>query len=263
MMTSVSKYHASRENIVTVGVVADWMSCQKTVDGGMNATLLDYGVISCSFGRHAARRIFEAILHVPFDSLHVCYEGSRSCFFLPPSVLGYAHMPICLDFRHDPSISIIPQRYWQPTTDSNCGRYVTGAKLQNPIFLDHLNGKGFGLTVEEACNGQGAHLRRWNETVELGGKANIQLRIWLHADAWQRQISTRDQKLRKNTIPLRQFVKQLGNTVRDYLKSYSLFSETGQLINDDDIVILAAVHVSAGSWQPILACCSGKVYLEG
>lgn len=46
------------------------------------------------------------------------------------------------------------------------------------------------------------------------------------------------------------------------LKSCPLLLENGQLITTNDIVILAAVHVSAGSWQPILACRSGKVHLE-
>lgn len=156
-------------------------NCDKsqTMNGGMNAALLECGLVSGSFGRHAARKVFETILHRPFDTLHICYEGSRRCFFLPPSVLGYTHMPICLDFRHDLSSSIIPQHFWQPISNKSCGRYVTGATLEKPIFFDHLSGGGFGLTVEEACNGLGAHLRRWNEVVELGGKATMQLRLWV------------------------------------------------------------------------------------
>lgn len=199
----------------------------------MNATLLDYGVISCSFGRHAARRIFEAILHMPFDSLHVCYEGSRSCFFLPPSVLGYAHMPICLDFRHDLSSSIVPQRYWQPTTDSNCGRYVTGAKLQKPVFLDHLIGKGFGLTVEEACNGKGAHLRRWNEAVELGGKANIQLRIWASSYSG----STFNISSELTAFPCPSFMPMRGNdrSVRETKNCAKIPFHSGSLLNSSVI----------------------------
>ncbi|EIM82911.1 uncharacterized protein STEHIDRAFT_133709 [Stereum hirsutum FP-91666 SS1] len=153
-------------------------------------------------------------------------------------------MPICLDFHHDLSQSIIPQHYWQPTTDTNFGRYVTGAKLEKPIFLDHLNGGGFGLTVAEACKGNSTHIRRWNEVAELGGKATVQVRVWVfHTSVWKRQISTRDQTIHRKAITLRQFVRHLGTTMRDYLKV-----QTGQLITNDDLVILAAVHVSAGSW---------------
>lgn len=107
------------------------------------------------------------------------YEGSRRCFFLPPNALGYPHMPICLDFYNDLCKSVIPQRYWQPVTDSNCGRYVVGAKLEKPIFFDHLDGRGLGLTVGQACEGTGTHLRGWHEVAELGGKATTQVRLWV------------------------------------------------------------------------------------
>lgn len=151
----------------------------QTINGGMNTALLECGLISHSFGKEDARKAFETILNTTFDSLHVCYEGSRRCFFLPPDALGYPHMPICLDFFHDLCRSVIPQRYWQPVTDSNCGRYVVGAKLEKPIFLDHLDGRGLGLTVAQACEGTGTHIRGWYEVAELGGKATTQVRLWV------------------------------------------------------------------------------------
>ncbi|EIM92834.1 uncharacterized protein STEHIDRAFT_152138 [Stereum hirsutum FP-91666 SS1] len=251
-MSSVTQCTASgRPRAQTMA--SDLTSCQKTINGGMNAALLECGLISHSFGKEAARRVFETILNKPFNSLHVCYEGSRRCFFLPPNALGYPHMPICLDFYHDLCRSVIPQRYWQPVTDSNCGRYVVGAKLEKPIFLDHLDGRGLGLTVAQACEGTGTHIRGWYEVAELGGKATTQVRLWLHDEPWQRQIGIRDQTQEKNPITLRHFVRHLGTSMKDYLKNHPLYSKTGQLIAADDLLILGTVHISAGSWQLILA----------
>lgn len=135
-----------------------------------------------AFGSKDARLHFEnhARPH-SFDNAPVGYDGSTHRFFIQSNGFGYPHSPIFLDLYPRPAgPSVIAQTYWQPTTETDRERFVKDddAKLEDTIFLFHEGVEGaLGVTVEDAVEGKGTHLKGWKETANLGGKSSLQIRL--------------------------------------------------------------------------------------
>ncbi|EIM80487.1 uncharacterized protein STEHIDRAFT_115916 [Stereum hirsutum FP-91666 SS1] len=242
----------------------------QTVDGiDTKTALLHGGYHALAFGTDYARLHFENHTRPhSFENAPVDYDGSTHYFFIQSNALGYPHFPVFLDFYRRPAApTVIIQKYWQPTTETDRERFVKDdeVKLEDTIFLRHEGVEGaLGVTVEEAVHGEGTHLKGWKETANLGDKASAQIRLWFpECKPWRRQVQTRDQTSSKNPILLKGFVQHIGRSIEAYFeKNPALRSFSGEPLTSKELIILGAVHVSAGSWQPILAYDMRKI-IEG
>jgi len=80
---------------------------------------------------------------------------------------------------------------------------------------------------------------------------------------FKRQIPIRDETIKRNPITMEKFVGQVGRTVDKFLQACELDSECvddprklwrigPDGIKRSDIIIIGAVHISAGSWMLIM-----------
>ncbi|KAF8269740.1 hypothetical protein EI94DRAFT_1573312, partial [Lactarius quietus] len=152
---------------------------------------------------------------------------------------------------------------WSPQSAIDRRQYVEQAKLQIPVFFENKDG-GLGVSLGASSGGQWHALRDENDPAPLGQKTTTHIRIfWPGYKEFKRQIPIRDESRARNPITMAKFVAQVGRTLNTFLQVCEL--DSGR--NDDrskiwrigpcgiqhsDIVVIGAVHVSAGSWMPIL-----------
>ncbi|KZV65100.1 hypothetical protein PENSPDRAFT_587391 [Peniophora sp. CONT] len=156
---------------------------------------------------------------------------------------------LLLDFLANPTIGpVVPQKLWLPRSSRDISRYVLEAALGLPIFFVQNDGR-IGFTVAEASAGNLSSLLGCVRAVSVGGVTSVSVRIqWPGYKDWRRQFPTRDATAERNVITLEQFVRQVGRT----LDSFLLVCLLSYAIWRKDIIIIGAVHVSTGSWMPIL-----------
>ncbi|KAI0320882.1 hypothetical protein OF83DRAFT_1052226 [Amylostereum chailletii] len=157
------------------------------------------------------------------------------------------HVPLdCVtNFRRG---TVVPQRLWCPKTTTDLRQYVVDAPLQMPIFFVNQDGS-VGLSVNDAIEGNSLNSVWANIPANLGGKASTHIRIAVRYKDWKRQFQTKDETSNRKPITQGKLVKHVGRSVDVFLKLQG-FGESG--ITHDDIIIVGIVHVSSGSWQPIL-----------
>lgn len=162
--------------------------------------------------------------------------------------------------------TVVPQTLYIPHNRSDYGRYVEEAELQMPIFFVHENGD-LGLPLEDAISGQCHTLRHADTQAQLGGRSTTHIRIlWPGYQDFKRQVQIRDETPAHNQITLKTFVRHVGRSVEAFLrnpvpkenpdpsnKQWRIgHGGVNQEINRTRIIIIGAVHVSAGTWMPIL-----------
>ncbi|KAF8269729.1 hypothetical protein EI94DRAFT_1573197 [Lactarius quietus] len=153
---------------------------------------------------------------------------------------------------------------WSPYSDiADRRQHVEKAKLQMPIFFEDEDG-ALGISLGTPIHGQSHVLRNANDPAPLGHKTTIHFRIvWPGYKAFKRQIPIRDESRTRKPITMARFVSQVGRTVDTFLQVCE--SDSGcddgrhkpwQIgaggIQRSDIVLIGAVHVSAGSWMLIM-----------
>ncbi|KAH9980585.1 hypothetical protein BJV74DRAFT_887741 [Russula compacta] len=155
--------------------------------------------------------------------------------------------------------TVIPQRIWSPGTPSDAQRYNNVA-LNMPIFFIHNDLRTLGLRVAHAAEGDCLGLLNARFTAPVGTCHTTSIRIkWPGYVEWQTQIMTRDQTAGHNTITLETLAKRVARAVRKFLEfaaeqpcQYPDWRVgIGGIVNND-IVLIGLIHVSQGSWQPIL-----------
>ncbi|KAH9034658.1 hypothetical protein EDB84DRAFT_56138 [Lactarius hengduanensis] len=179
-----------------------------------------------------------------------------------PPFIRDCNVPLwLLDYDIKDIGTVVPQTLWTPLHRADFRQHVEDADLQLPIFFIHGNGI-LGLSLEDAANGRCHNLRDANAHAQLGGKTTTHIRIsWPGYQDFKRQVQIRDETTAHNPITVARFAQHVGRSVdaflssisRENLKSSNLRWEIGNNeINRANIRVIGAVHVSAGSWMPIL-----------
>ncbi|KAH9984445.1 hypothetical protein BJV77DRAFT_952939 [Russula vinacea] len=172
--------------------------------------------------------------------------------FLAPPPPGLASdRDLVIDYAVKDAGPVIRQEIWTPKKPSDKVRRVDHEQLNPPIFFIREEGGDLGLPLIEAAEGSCVSLRGAEEAAPVDAgthSTHAQIRIkwcgYLHLD-WNEQISIQRQTEKKETISLETFAKHVGRKVLKYLIG-------DQHITPRDIILIGAVHVSKGSWMPIL-----------
>ncbi|KAI9439531.1 hypothetical protein H4582DRAFT_1812889, partial [Lactarius indigo] len=143
---------------------------------------------------------------------------------------------------------VVPQTLWSPYTITDRRRHVEEAVLQMPIFFEGIDGR-LGLSLQAAAAGRCHGLRNAQEFAPLGQKSTTHIRIvWLGYKDFKRQVQIRDETSEHNPITISRFAHHIGRFVDAFLRWQ--IGPSG--IQRSDIIVIGAVHVTAGSWMPIL-----------
>jgi hypothetical protein len=166
-----------------------------------------------------------------------------------------------LDYTSTIQGTVVPQRRWAPADGGDIQRHVQSATLELPIFFVNRNG-GLGFQLTDILRGCDRDLRNANEFASLGGKTMTHIRInWPGYKYWKRQISARDETHARNSITMGRFMKRVGASVDKFCKECM---SNGILVPDprwrigaggitqQNVIVIGAINVSAGSWMPIL-----------
>ncbi|KAI0256033.1 hypothetical protein BJV78DRAFT_1118101, partial [Lactifluus subvellereus] len=160
--------------------------------------------------------------------------------------------------------TVVPQTLWLPHSVTDRRQHVLEAELQMPIFFEGSNGR-LGLPLDDALVGRFHNLLRAQQFAPLGNKTTTHIRIgWPGYVEFRRQVQIRDETGQRNPITISRFALHVARSVDAFLRAceplpapdprlYRWRIEQGQdPIRRNDIMIIGAVHVSAGSWMPIL-----------
>jgi len=159
--------------------------------------------------------------------------------------------------------TVVPQRRWTPADEVGVGRFVESAVLQLPIFFVNCNG-GLGFRLPDILRGCVQDLHNADGFAPLGGRYTTHIRInWPGYGYWKRQVAIRDETHARNPITVARFMKHVASSVDKFLrecisKRYVVADRRWQIgivpegITADEVKIIGAIHVSAGSWMPII-----------
>ncbi|KAI9447194.1 hypothetical protein BJY52DRAFT_1193522 [Lactarius psammicola] len=158
--------------------------------------------------------------------------------------------------------TIVPQRRWTPADEVDIRRHVESAQLQLPIFFVNRNG-GLGFWLPDILRGCDRDLHNANGFATLGGKTTTHVRInWPGYRYWKRQVPARDETHARNPITVARFMRHVGTSVDKFLREcasngpaatdprWQIGGRGG--ITPEEVKVIGAIHVSAGSWMPII-----------
>jgi len=155
--------------------------------------------------------------------------------------------------------TIIPQRAWSPGHPSDIQRHAN-LSLNMPIFFVQSDRVNLGLPLLKVAVGNCGMLQGASAAAPVGDCTTTYIRInWLGYTEWTTQIMIKDQTSEHNTISLEKFAKRVGSAVSRFMNEAQEIQ--GQDANwrvgaggitKEQVILIGAVHVSQGSWQPIL-----------
>ncbi|KAN0124564.1 hypothetical protein V8E53_010903 [Lactarius tabidus] len=232
-------------------------------------TLLVDGYISQTFRSQTAEKYFRNLLKSTSVPSHatLSYSEWEGYFFFVQSVPRHIPAPLSsppgfwlLDRGIVNRGTVVPQRMWSPHSSPDRRHHVEKAQLQMPIFFEGED-RRVGISLVASTDSRFHHLRDANNPAPLGHKASTYIRIaWPGYQEFKRQVSTREAH---NPINMAKFARQVGRTVDTFLQVGEL--DPGCVedrrglwrigpggIQSGDIIIIGTVHVSAGSWMPIM-----------
>ncbi|KAI0296427.1 hypothetical protein BC826DRAFT_899026, partial [Russula brevipes] len=73
---------------------------------------------------------------------------------------------------------------------------------------------------------------------------------WPGYSEWKRQFQTRDETPNRNPITIEKFVRHIGRSVDKFMNPRWRIGFNG--ITRNDVILVGVVHVSSGSWMPII-----------
>ncbi|KAH9053780.1 hypothetical protein EDB87DRAFT_162176 [Lactarius vividus] len=168
--------------------------------------------------------------------------------------------------------TILPQQRWTPADEVDVRRHVEGAALQLPIYFVNSNGS-IGFPLLDILQGHDRDLRNANGFAPLGGRTTTHIRInWPGYTYWKRQVGARDETRERNPITLARFMKHVGTSVDKFLKEcmtnghvttdpqWQIGGHGG--ITQAEVKVIGAIHVSAGSWMPIIQLTRYVIYCQ-
>ncbi|KAH9042221.1 hypothetical protein EDB85DRAFT_1240739 [Lactarius pseudohatsudake] len=233
-------------------------------------TLLVDGYLSQTFQSRAAEQYFLNLLKRTSIPSHATLSYTMEGYFCVHSVPP--HIPTRFPSPPDRWLldrgivnrgTVVPQTMWSPRTATDKRQYVEEAELQIPIFFEAKDGR-LGLSLGASIGGKCHVLRDADVPAPLGQKTTTHIRIvWLGYKMYKRQIPTRDESRAHKPITMARFFRLVGRTVDAFFRACELDSgcTDGRRkrwrigpggIQRNDIIIVGAVHVSAGTWVPIM-----------
>jgi len=229
-------------------------------------TLLVDGYISQCFSPQQAEAFFLFLLKNNSFYAAAYYPGRQSGYFIVNSVPPHIHVQFpnprswIIDRGPVNYGTVVPQGLWVPHTNTDRRQHVAEAPLQMPIFFEDTNGT-LGITLEAAASGRCHGLLDAQCFAPLGNKTTTHIRVaWPGYFEFRRQVQTRDETSHRNPITLYRFAYHIGRSVDAFLQNRRPDGGhpdprwrigEGRIL-PQDIIIIGAIHVSSGSWQPIL-----------
>ncbi len=201
--------------------------------------MYQHGYIGLTFLSHT-ESFFSAVLKTSPRALQVGFSapGWPAAFFIThinnPTVSANAmssrgYLMMVLDYRADLSRgTIVPQVPWFPQTPRDLRKYVTDAVLQLPIFLRQDDGT-IGMSLSDVIHGNFRRLMDSIQQVNVGGRTSVHVRINVSA-------------LLGSMFFLEMFIST-------FIVAWRI-EPNG--ITRNDIILVGVVHVSSGSWMPII-----------
>ncbi|KAI9447192.1 hypothetical protein BJY52DRAFT_364343 [Lactarius psammicola] len=158
--------------------------------------------------------------------------------------------------------TVVPQRRWTPTDEVDIRRHVEDAVLQLPIFFVNRDGSP-GFWLPDILQGRDHDLHDANSFAPLGGRTTTHVRInWPGCGPWRRQIAIRDETRARNPITIARFMRHVGTSVdkffRDCVSNGDVATDPRWQIGmnggimQEQVKVIGAIHISAGSWMPII-----------
>ncbi|KAI9454484.1 hypothetical protein BJY52DRAFT_725412 [Lactarius psammicola] len=162
--------------------------------------------------------------------------------------------PWVIDYTVRNQGTVIKQQIYVPRSQNEF--------LSPPIFFVHRNGV-LGVPLNRAAGGDCLSLQGASDPARLGAtcSTHAQIRInWHGYLPWDDQIMIRTQGPAQEIIRLEKFVKHVAKKVQKFMTEGRRPCNNGDHrwsigaggITPADIVLIGAVHVSQGSWMPIL-----------
>ncbi|KAI9432259.1 hypothetical protein H4582DRAFT_2083754 [Lactarius indigo] len=154
--------------------------------------------------------------------------------------------------------TVVPQRKWTPPYENQRYAHVP---LNKPIFFVHNDRENLGLRIVTAAERDCMTLLDVGKPAPVGDASSTFIRInWPgYPGGWSSQIMVRDPTPAHNTITVEKFAKRIASTVCRFLDVPSrIHGDEASWrigpggITKDQVILLGVVHVSFGSWQPIL-----------
>ncbi|KAI0262341.1 hypothetical protein BC834DRAFT_394552 [Gloeopeniophorella convolvens] len=231
------------------------------------------GCIAYTFGPRCTETYLRYLFKAPSEPslLRWNVEGWPGACTTAQAIPGTVSQPLLieegqprwlLDYNARPwAGTIIRQRLWAPPGDAARRKYVDEAALLFPIFFVQIDGT-VGLSLRDATEGRGLFLRLADTPAPVGSVATTHIRIlWpgFERDPFVRQIQLRDDTNNRNPITLARLAQHVGRSVDKFYKDYKdregcdanwRLGEGG--VEHRRIILLGIVHVSAGTWQPLL-----------
>jgi len=219
------------------------------------------GFIAHMFSPQDACTFFTILLKIPDFRPHLSYSlGVWYMNYVQQSSPGLPTQ-LSLDFStRTTEGTVVPQRRWLPADEVDIRRHVLEATLQLPVFFVNRNG-GVGFWLPDILEGRDGDLYNRNSHASLGGRTTTHIGVnWPGHAYWRRQIPIRDETYLRNPITVGRFMRHVGTSVNNFI-NHCLASGPGtdprwriahQGITQHHVKVIGAVHVSAGSWQPII-----------
>ncbi|KAN0132265.1 hypothetical protein V8E53_010031 [Lactarius tabidus] len=221
--------------------------------------LLVDGYISIMLGPRDADAYHSTLLRRGAGPLRAyTVQGYPLPFYAVPSPVPSLEPPTpwVVDYAALDMGTVIPQRLWVPPPQHEF--------LCPPIFFFQRGRLGFPLN--QAAGGNLMYLDGASRPAPLGANCgnHAQIRLnWRGYTPWDAQIMIRTQaRAGPEIAPLERFVKHVARKVHQFMTNVAMaqaynsddprwFIGPGG-ITPDDVVLIGAVHVSRGSWMPIL-----------
>ncbi|KAI0291575.1 hypothetical protein BC826DRAFT_476650 [Russula brevipes] len=230
--------------------------------------LYTHGYIARTLGAQDAVQYFARLLRVDERSLQPFFsQGYPGTFFITSPIAvssrPWLHIGNRPAWPLDHSVrnygTVVPQRIWSPGTPSDAQRY-NNVPLNMPVFFVLDDRSTLGLRLVSAAAGDCNGLLNARGAAPVGGCHTTSIRIkWPGYGEWSTQIMTRDQTSAHNTITLETLAKRIARAVCKFLEvaagqhcHYQDWRVGSGGITSNDIVLIGFIHVSQGSWQPIL-----------
>ncbi|KAI0247008.1 hypothetical protein BJV78DRAFT_1285887 [Lactifluus subvellereus] len=228
------------------------------------------GFVARTFQPEDALHYFALLLRSPDFLRYYGIRYSQGAWYItynihslqPPSMgvpMQGPRLPLDFSIRTTQG-TVVPQRRWIPADEVDFRRHVEGATLQLPIFFVNQNGS-VGFQLLDILQGCDRYLDNAFREAPLGRRTTTHIRInWPGYGHWKRQIPARDETHARNPITLARFMKHVGTSVDKFFRDCEENDHAPNGgwrigpygIGRHHVKVIGAVHVSAGSWMPII-----------
>ncbi|KZV68973.1 hypothetical protein PENSPDRAFT_500876 [Peniophora sp. CONT] len=225
--------------------------------GSIPNEFLVMGYIAMSLGPENANKLFNK------------FVGSLDFSSVPAGIIRYqdssyratARPEIVLDYHVDSKGTIVRQTMWQPLQNGDVIRHFRDATIRVPVFFIGTDNV-IGVDMSHATRSGGAlNIFHPNVPAPLGGVAatNFCIKWPGYTQEYKKKVELRVAD--RTAITMSKLVERVARFVEHFLEEAASWQidpgcqywRVGPgAITKDKLYIVGLVHVSAGTWQPIL-----------